>query len=105
MSVFRAQREISSKEFAEWMAYDRIEPGEPHRSDWRSAMLAWVISQAMSSKRTRTKISDFLPKFENNIGSEETKDWRSIKQRMLSWATKVNRQDAKMKKREQKKDK
>ena len=100
MSVARAQREINSKEFAEWIAYERIEPGDPIRSDWRSAMIAWVISQTMATKKTKMEIKDFMPKFGENL-PEDKKDWRSIKQKMLSWAE-INNQRNRVKEKKKK---
>jgi len=65
MSVGQAQREISSSEFTEWVVFDSIEPGEPHRSDLRAAMQACVVANAHNTKKGRNyKLEDFLLKFD-----------------------------------------
>ena len=64
MSVRRAQAEISAAEFAEWMAYDRLDPIGESRGDWRAAMLATVFASAYRRKGSRPyKIEDFMPVF------------------------------------------
>lgn len=62
MSVRRAQEEISSAEFAEWIAYDRLEPIGDRRSDYQAAVIAYVTAQCHSSKRLDP--AEFLKMFE-----------------------------------------
>ena len=45
MSVRRAQAEISSREFAEWIAYSKINPFGEDRADDRAALMAYRLSQ------------------------------------------------------------
>jgi len=43
MSVFRAQLEISSKEFAEWVAFEQLEPGgEEHQELLNANLIGWL---------------------------------------------------------------
>jgi hypothetical protein len=64
MSVARAQQEIDSSEFLEWMVYESMEPGEPIRGDYQAAMIACTIANANRTKKTREfKLKDFLLKF------------------------------------------
>lgn len=63
MSVAQAQREISAREFGEWVAYDRIEPFGEVRADLRSGIVASVIANANSSRHT-FRASEFMPRFE-----------------------------------------
>lgn len=63
MSVARAQREISSEEFAEWMQYEQEDPGEPERSDWRAALVACTVANSMRAKGPPMQPKDFLLKF------------------------------------------
>ncbi len=67
MSVAEAQQRISSKEFAGWIAYERIEPSEPKRSDIQTALLATIIANSVrdpKKKPTPFKVEDFLLDFE-----------------------------------------
>lgn len=50
MSVRQAQREISSAEFAEWMAYDRLDPIGPVRVDVAAGTIAAAVFNARRSK-------------------------------------------------------
>ena len=49
MSVRRAQEEISSREFIEWLAFDSIDPGEPVRSDMNAAMISSIIAKMLNT--------------------------------------------------------
>jgi hypothetical protein len=66
MSVARAQREVDSAEFAEWMAFDRIDPIGDDRQDVLMAIAVANITGAWGGKR---KPKDFMPQ------------WRRPKQR------------------------
>lgn len=57
---------MSSLEFAEWMAFERMEPGEPLRTDYNFAMIAFVVCSVLGGKRAKhLRIEDFLLKFED----------------------------------------
>lgn len=67
MSVRQAQQEISSREFTEWIAYNRIEPFGEKRADIRSAIVASVIANVNRDKKKKPspfKTDDFMPEFE-----------------------------------------
>lgn len=50
--------------FQEWLAYNELDPIGSGRGDWRAAMVACTISNAMRGKRgRRAKVRDFMPKF------------------------------------------
>lgn len=60
-----AQRHISSAEFAEWMAYDRLEPIGPRRADLNAAIIAASVYNARRTKRS-DKVADpkqFMPTY------------------------------------------
>ncbi len=57
MSVERLQREFSSRELAEWMAYDRIEP--LHDPYWIGGMICATMANLWGSKRYDA--ADFMP--------------------------------------------
>ncbi len=72
MSVARAQREISSREFAEWMAYDRIDPIGRDRDDWRAVFLATLLANIHRPKGKRPyRLKDFWPRWDNTEPDEE----------------------------------
>lgn len=62
MTVAELLGSMSSSEFAEWMAFDAIDPfGEP-REDLRSGLLAaTVANHAMSPPKTPARPVDFMP--------------------------------------------
>jgi len=62
MSVAEAQERISSAEFTEWCAYDRIEPYGPERVDFLAAMICDTVAKAAGVKTT--KPADFMPRFD-----------------------------------------
>lgn len=58
---------MSSKEFAEWMAYAQIEPFGDERADLRMAILASLIANVNRDPKKRStpyEVSDFMPRFE-----------------------------------------
>jgi len=55
---------MSAKEFAEWCVYDRTNPGDPERSDFRTALICMTIVNMLKGKKgQRAKIEDFILKF------------------------------------------
>ncbi len=66
MSVAEAQQRISSREFAEWVAYDRISPFGPERDDLRMGILASLIANVNRDAKKHPKPykpADFIPEF------------------------------------------
>ena len=82
MSVARAQREISSEEFAEWVEFEQESPGEPERSDMRAALVAATTFNVMRAKGPAAKLQDFLLRF----GRPRQQDWREMKAHFEMWA-------------------
>ena len=52
---------MSSREYAGWIAFDRIEPIGPHRQDLRIAQLCSLFANAHLPRAKRTTASDFMP--------------------------------------------
>lgn len=77
------------------MAYDRISPIGPEREDWRTALLACVMSNLWRGKGQRTaKMADFMPQF------RAERKWPSveeIKRRMRTWLRGVKEQQERRK--------
>lgn len=75
MSVRRAQQEIDSREFAEWIAYEQIDPSGAERTDLNAGIIASTIANVWRGKGQKTlKPSDFMPDF----GIREPKSWESL---------------------------
>jgi len=64
MSVSRAQSEIDSAEFAEWIAYHSIDPFTIDKSEYLLAVIASILANVHRKKGSRTyKPGDFIPKY------------------------------------------
>jgi len=64
--VAEAQRWISSREFAEWMAYDRIDPFGAKRGDLQAGIVASTLVN-LFSKNGKATPDNFLLKFERRV--------------------------------------
>jgi hypothetical protein len=63
-SVAEAQRCISSREFAEWMAYDRLEPFGVVRGDLQAGIVASTLVNIHKKKDAApSQPGDFILKF------------------------------------------
>ncbi len=68
MSVARAQREISSQEFTEWIAFAEMEPFGEARADMRAALIASTIANVNRGRGVRAfSIGDFMLRFEEDV--------------------------------------
>ena len=57
--------EITSRQFAEWLAYSRLEPWGEDRDDLRTGIVASVIANSNRGKGKKPyKPQDFMPDFE-----------------------------------------
>ncbi len=75
---------MSSAEFAEWLAYYRLEPFGEERADARSALLAALIANLYRNPKRRREpyqISDFMPHFEAHEADEKPA-WQRIMEKM-----------------------
>ena len=69
--------EITSAQFAEWLAYSRIEPWGEERDDLRTGILASMIENIFRDKGKKpAKPSDFILNFEPE--DEQTRVQRMI---------------------------
>lgn len=65
---------MSSKDIAEAMAYDRINPFGKERDDLRSGIIASVIANVNRSSKTKAfKPGDFMPDFSQKKKESENK--------------------------------
>jgi len=64
VSVAEAQASTDSREFAEWLAYQQIDPSGEDRADLRAAIIACVIANANRDPKSKPFTpSDFMPDF------------------------------------------
>jgi hypothetical protein len=68
------EKELTSHQIAEWIAYDRLEPfGEP-RADLRNAILCRLVASLVSTKEhPAPAIKDFMPDFDSIYLMDEKK--------------------------------
>ena len=82
MSVARAQCEINSKEFGEWLAYEEISPGDPERADLRAALISCTMANVMKAKKGKPlQIKNFLLKFDQPV----RRTVEEVKAKLFSW--------------------
>lgn len=60
-TVREAQARIDSREFAEWIAYMRIEPTHSDKSDWQTAHIVYALASIYG--KTSAKIDDYKLKY------------------------------------------
>lgn len=78
-------REVSERDFRQWMAYYSLEPFGEERADLRSAIVAATIANCMGGKKGRKyKPKDFMP----FSGTTQTpKDHQSIMEGLAAMLT------------------
>lgn len=62
MSVRQAQASMDAAEFAEWRAYDSIDPIGPERFDWLAASIAMSVLTPWTKKKL--DVAEFVPKWD-----------------------------------------
>ena len=82
MSVARCQDEVDSFEFSEWLAYENFDPGDPERSDLRTAVICRTVMESQRVKGRKPQIKDFLLKFKIPVAKQSV---QSIKEKMTAW--------------------
>jgi hypothetical protein len=60
MPVAQLQRQMSSSEFSEWMAYYSIEPFGEERADWRGALVPYMLACFMRKKGRKPRFEEFM---------------------------------------------
>ena len=75
--------EITSRQFAEWMAYAKLEPFGEERADLRAGIVASTIANVNRGKNQKPyKPTDFMASFE--LETEEQAAERLIAKAMLA---------------------
>lgn len=86
MTVAELLDRMSSKEFAEWMAYYLVEPFGEERADLRQAMTTSGIAnllQVQAKQPKWTKPGDFMPFSENAQKKTVTADAQALPPEVL----------------------
>lgn len=71
MSVRRAQQEIDSREFADWLAFSKIHPFGIEADDLRSAILSWLVFSVNTSGERRRVVDFMLSPQESRVMSAD----------------------------------
>lgn len=75
MSVARAQEEIDSREFSEWLAFGRIEPFGEWRQDQRAGKICAALTNPWLKKGDRERGPvDFFPELREMLAPPEEAD-------------------------------
>lgn len=108
MSVARAQREIDSREFAEWMAYSIIEPFGPEREDQRAGMVAALIANVYRDSKKKSDpytVEDFFPRYSDTRQAPDGPPPEMLEQKIFQWAATMNAANSRKPMKRQKKPK
>ena len=84
------QERMDSREFAEWMAYNELDPFTRERADLRAGIIAQQIANANRGKGQRPfKPSDFMPEYGKAVKPKRSADdeWMVL----MSWVSKYNK--------------
>ena len=79
---------MSSREFSEWMIFDRHEPVGARRLDWLAARIMALMANMMADRKKHPeafKAGDFLPEFWQDTGDDE--DAEDDEEQGMPWQT------------------
>ena len=89
MTVREAQNRINAREFAEWIAYDHIEPFGEERADMRAGIISSTIANSVRGRNRRAyKPKDFMPQYDKQTKRQNQGDM------MIVWKQFVGAQNA-----------
>ncbi len=89
MSVRQAQEEISWREFAEWIAYDRLNPFGLERGDMQAGIVASAAVTPYLKPGAKISAADYMPDF--LAEAKPAQDWRVGKAMMLQYSSRHNK--------------
>lgn len=89
MSVRRAQQEVDSREFGEWLAFMSQEPMGVVREDFNAALPAFITAASNCAKGKQPKFEDFIPDYwgERKSKAMSANEMKSI---LMAWASAAN---------------
>jgi len=85
MSVSRAQYEISSTEFLEWITYLDEDANRFHREDYYLAQIAAEIRRSFVKEPIKVKIESFLMKFKRKEKAKKLSKEERTKRAKAFW--------------------
>lgn len=78
MSVAEAQSRISSAEFAEWIAFSRLEPYGPERADLRAGIVAATVANVHRDPKSKPFApSAFMPEFDRQVRRQSIEEMKA----------------------------
>lgn len=79
MSVARCQQEVSSAEFAEWIAFAQVDgPWWSERGDLQAAIVASTLANVHARKGRRYTPRDFMPYRDARPREQSISDMRAV---------------------------
>jgi len=81
MTVGELLDRVSSRELAEWMAYDRMSPIGTDRADIQTGIIASTVANSTRNPKKRRKpwtVKDFIPKYGRQEESEPLSPEKSV---------------------------
>ena len=94
MSVRGVQACTDAKEFAEWLAFQSIDPASEERADLRAAMVATIIANLFRGKGgIVARPIDFMPYATRPQRTQPTTE--EVENKIAAWARGVQAQQAK----------
>ena len=97
VSVRELQESTDADEFAEWLAYQELNPASEERADFRAAIVAAVVANLFKGKKDKM-ISpiDFMPYTERPKVSAKDQALQ-VEQKILAWSKMIQAKQAKRK--------
>jgi hypothetical protein len=83
MSVRRAQEEISSSEFSEWLRFLASEPSSDQKRSYEAASICLTIARANGNKNVH--LEDFLLKYDTAETRTKKVGPNELKAKLFSW--------------------
>ena len=89
MTLYEAQRRVSSSEFTLWKHYLHTEHTRFHREDYLFAMVAAEVRRTIAKKPHQVKVEDFLLKFGEQKKRVSTSPEKELRQSQILWMSAV----------------
>ena len=86
------QLETDAEEFAEWVAFQSIDPSDELRADIRSAIVAYTVANVFRGPKSPSiKFEDFLPFMPKKRVPRRKRTPAEMETELLGWAKRVAR--------------
>ncbi len=87
MTVQRAQSDMSSTDFVDWVAYLNEDVNAFHREDYFLASIAAEVRCTYVKEPMKVKLSDFLIKFKEKVKQKKVNIEEKTKRSKAFWGT------------------